>query len=48
MTKCKYCGKEIPPEWDGDICEECEMDELGTYILWSPLHPNIEDICGKK
>lgn len=47
-NKCITCGKELPDDWDDDECEECQMDDLASNILWSPLHPNLGDLCGKQ
>jgi hypothetical protein len=35
---CKECGEELPDDWNDDYCAKC-MDELGTYIIHSPLNP---------
>jgi hypothetical protein len=40
MNKCAKCGRDMPDNWPDRWCSVC-MDELGTFLIYSPYNPGM-------
>ena len=43
MKYCDECGKELPEDWEFDICEECMNNFSSAVILEEDIWPDEDD-----